>query len=380
MIEVYRIIDRFTITDKGFVYSFETKAVQSLKLNDIVYDLQGNEFQVSGVEMIRRAPNQADNGSVNQQGFFIQSKSGKQAMGSILLKKKPTIHFLFSSDPLNFRKVDSDYLEEYTYASKNYDCALFSLERFEEGKSFIFGDSIQGITIYRGWMLSVDEYRRLYVELLSKGIYLINTPEEYERYHHLPNWYQSFEGETFESFWSTSDKLEDIEKKVGDKQGAFIVKDYVKSRKHEWYDACYIDNIANQVNFREIVTNFVKRQGSQFVGGIVLRKYEKLNYIGFHDKSGMPIAEEYRIFVYAGEILIIGDYWNGNTDGYLSSSETAWIRSIVQKVNSNFVTIDVARKEDGSLILMEFGDGQVSGLQELGEKEFYAAFAPLLSI
>ena len=33
------------------------------------------------------------------------------------------------------------------------------------------------------------------------------------------------------------------------------------------------------------------------------------------------------------------------------------LRCKVGRIRSNFVTIDVARKEDGTLIIMEFGDG-----------------------
>ena len=43
-------------------------------------------------------------------------------------------------------------------------------------------------------------------------------------------------------------------------------------------------------------------------------------------------------------------------------------------MRSNFVTVDLARKEDGRLIIMELGDGQVSGLQEIDEKDFYGCF------
>ena len=42
-----------------------------------------------------------------------------------------------------------------------------------------------------------------------------------------------------------------------------------------------------------------------------------------------------------------------------------------KKVRSNFVTIDLAWKDDGELMIMEFGDGQVSGLQQIEEKDFY---------
>lgn len=36
--------------------------------------------------------------------------------------------------------------------------------------------------------------------------------------------------------------------------------------------------------------------------------------------------------------------------------------------------MDIARKADGELVIMELGDGQVSGLQQIDEKVFYQSF------
>lgn len=35
----------------------------------------------------------------------------------------------------------------------------------------------------------------------------------------------------------------------------------VKSRKHEWYDACFIKNIKDKNNLQRVVENFIERQG-----------------------------------------------------------------------------------------------------------------------
>ena len=51
-----------------------------------------------------------------------------------------------------------------------------------------------------------------------------------------------------------------------------------------------------------------------------------------------------------------------------------YVECIAKKVRSNFVTIDIARKDDGELMIMEFGDGQVSGLQQIEAKDFYQSF------
>ena len=42
-----------------------------------------------------------------------------------------------------------------------------------------------------------------------------------------------------------------------------------------------------------------------------------------------------------------------------------------QKIASGLVTLDVTRRADGKLIIMEMGDGQVLGLQELAPRDFY---------
>jgi len=67
-------------------------------------------------------------------------------------------------------------------------------------------------------------------------------------------------------------------------------------------------------------------------------------------------------------------YWTDKHDVHFSDEESFWINSIAARVRSNFVTVDLARKTDGRLIIMEFGDGQVSGLQQLEAGSFYQLF------
>ena len=160
----------------------------------------------------------------------------------------------------------------------------------ERGKLSLFGEEISGLTIYRGWMMKPEMYSDFYTLLEQKGIYLINTPEEYERYHTLPGWYDDFADETAQSVWETEGNVENALLKAKQLSGSYIVKDYVKSRKHEWYDACFISNIADVANTASVIKNFVERQGDSLVGGIVLRKFENLKQIGFHERSQRNIG------------------------------------------------------------------------------------------
>ena len=284
------------------------------------------------------------------------------------------INFLFCNHPLYCRKPDMDYETEYQEARLNHPCALFSYEDLENGKLSLYGEEILGLTIYRGWMMKPEMYRTFYHLLEEKGIFLINSSEEYERYHTLPGWYEEFADMTVKSIWEDEGNVNSILEMSASLEGSYIVKDYVKSRKHEWHEACYIPNIADKENTSKVIHTFVERQGEALVGGIVLRKFEKLKQIGFHEKSGMPISEEYRVFVYAGKVHIIDNYWNNDVEVNFSKEELAWMEGIAGKLQSNFVTVDLARKEDGTLIIMELGDGQVSGLQEIDEKRFYGCF------
>lgn len=284
------------------------------------------------------------------------------------------MNFIFCNHPLYARKVDPDYEAEYQAAGRDHACALFSYEDLERGKLTLYGEEISGLTIYRGWMMKPEVYRLFYKLLKERNIILINTPKEYEKYHLLPNWYNDFRENTCFSVWTDSAEIESVMPAAKDLSGPYLIKDYVKSRKHEWYDACYISDMSDTVRVEKVVRNFIERQGDGLVGGVVFRQYVELMKKGYHEKSGMPISEEYRVFIYAGEILAVDNYWTAEHKVNLSEAEYSWIESIASQVRSNFVTVDIARKENGELIIMEFGDGQVSGLQQIRVGEFYGRF------
>lgn len=372
--DVFRITDRFEITGRGTVHIIKRSKGAVLHIGDVLYDLRGNGFMVKGNEMFKK--NKEDTLIEDQPAdIMLEPLSGTEAKGDILIRELLHVNFLFCNHPLYPHRVDEDYEAEYQVAKIDHACALFSYEDFLAGKLSLFGEDISGLTIYRGWMMRPEMYRNLYLSLEEQGIILINTPEEYEKYHMLPGWYKDFPEETSETVWMSGNNMDDVLRLAGRlNDGAYIVKDYVKSRKHEWHDACFIKNIRDRDALQKVVGNFIERQGKDLVGGVVLRKYEQLRQIGFHEKSGMPLAEEYRVFIYAGRILVIDDYWEKKSGTQITDKEYTWIESIANRVKSNFVTVDLARKEDGTLVIMEFGDGQVSGLQQLKAEEFYRTF------
>lgn len=152
--------------------------------------------------------------------------------------------------------------------------------------------------------------------------------------------------------------------------GAVTIKDFVKSRKYEWDEAFYIPDVSDTKNALRVIHNFISRQGSELIGGLVIRDFIELKNIGKHPKSHTPIFEEYRVFYIGNKPLVVIDYWN-NRKINLSTEDKKVIMDAPKEVKAKFYTIDFARKSNGKLVIMEMGDGQVSGIQGFDEQEFY---------
>ena len=67
----------------------------------------------------------------------------------------------------------------------------------------------------------------------------------------------------------------------------------------------------------------------------------------------------------------MGGYWRETGGQGLDEDDLAWLRPRLARVGSNFFTMDAARRTDGSLVILELGDGQVSGLQETPPEVFF---------
>ena len=182
MAKVFRIIDRFKITGRGTVYTVKNDSDMNLHLEDILFDLRGHRFKIKGFEMIRRLILDIPLEEMPV-GILFEALDGVDAEGQIIVDSLNDVNFLFCNHPLYQRRVDEDYQDEYQAAGLNHPCALFSYEDMERGVLSLYGDSISGLTIYRGWMMKPEMYEDFYNLLEEKGIILINTPEEYKRYH-----------------------------------------------------------------------------------------------------------------------------------------------------------------------------------------------------
>jgi hypothetical protein len=233
------------------------------------------------------------------------------------------------------------------------------------------------LAAYRGWMVTPPQYRVLYEALIARGIRPINDPDQYRHGHYLPENYPVIEGQTPRSLWFTGDlgidRVMDALTRFGD--GPVIVKDFVKSRKHEWGEACFIPSAADREAVGRVVGRFLELQGEDLNEGLVFREFVKFEPIGIHPKSGMPLTEEYRSFWLDGVPIDWAPYWDRGADRG-SRPPIERFSGVAAAVRSRFFTMDVARRRDGEWMIIEVGDGQVSGLpRESDADRFYEALA-----
>jgi hypothetical protein len=275
--------------------------------------------------------------------------------------------FLLPSEPLNTKKVDSDFQKEYEALKKmDFKVYLYDHDQFVSYKQLIsdIDFSENGEMILRSWMLKSEQYKELYNTLSRNKIHLINNPEQYLNCHYYPNVYKHIEQWAPKSIWfyDIDPTSVDVCRKLINSD--IIIKDFVKSEKGD-DEIFHLKSSLSPNDFFEKVIKFKESRGKLFNEGIVFKQFCNLRKYG--NKTN-----EYRIFVYKQKIISISQ----NTElGYGQQPNYEFINQIIPNIDSNYFTIDIAEKEDGSWMILECGDGQVSGLSP-GQSEFiyYSAF------
>lgn len=292
------------------------------------------------------------------------------------------MRILFCSDPLDPKAVDPEYEREYICAQGlGIGVHLVSLESVLEGELSAAVKRIPTFEapekfMYRGWMLKPHDYEQLYDALERKNAVLVNSPAEYRNGHYFPYSYEVIKHATPKSVWLEIGELSSGFDVLFEKMSLFqdkpvLVKDYVKSRKHEWEEACYIPDASDQQRVQTVVQNFINRQDSDLNGGVVIREFIELEQLIRHPISGMPLSNEYRLFFLDHKLLQCIAYWDEAVYQQDIPRLDPFIE-LAKGVGSRFFTMDIAKTTSGEWTVIELGDGQVSGLSNHADlRQFY---------
>jgi hypothetical protein len=293
---------------------------------------------------------------------------------------------LFPMDPLQPARVDPDFESERSAALEaGAECQLIDLEALAAGNPVravrrVAEQAEPRLAIYRGWMLEPAKYGALFEALRSRGVELIDTPEGYVTAHHLPLAYAWLKGRTPPSVWLDSPSGYAPER-VAQALAAFgtapvIVKDYVKSQKHYWHEACFIPDASKIDHAMRVVQRFIELQDGMPEGGLVFRAFVQLAPAGAHPKSGMPLSREWRLFALDGKPLACAGYWT--SDGEPPSEVVEDFCALARSMPTRFLSMDLALTAANEWIVIEVGSAQVSGLPDaLAPERFYQSLAAL---
>lgn len=282
---------------------------------------------------------------------------------------------LFCSDPLESHEADHAFSREATAAHQlglvyelidfealvlDHDCAR-AVRRVKPRQE-------PTAAIYRGWMLKPDQYAELHGSLSAKNVRLINDPAAYRHCHHLPESYAVIESHTPRSVWMkltgelSMDAVMELLRPFG--SAAVIVKDFVKSRKHEWNEACFILSASDRGAVEAVVRRFLDLQDEDLNEGLVFREFVEFEPLATHSKSGMPLTREFRLFFLDGRPLVSARYWDEGDYGNIVPPLDCFV-AVAAQIRSRFFSMDIAQRHDEKdWMIVELGDGQVAGLPE----------------
>ncbi len=288
------------------------------------------------------------------------------------------MRIIYCDSVFDNKTIDSDYESEKDSAIKaGFNFSLISFEELTSGNinkalRFIKDSETIELGFFRGWMLRPEDYEKLYEGLLNKNIRLINNAQEYRHCHYLPESYERIKSYTPKSNWTTDLEIDKILNKTFEfAENPIIVKDYVKSEKHNWEEACFIPKASDIEKVKSVVDKFIELRGDSMNEGLVFRQFEELEFLTEHSKSGMPLTKEFRVFFANGAIVSVFDYWDEGEYGDTKPELDKFVE-IANNIESNFFTMDIAKKKNGDWIIMELGDGQVAGLPDNADKDkFY---------
>lgn len=268
---------------------------------------------------------------------------------------------LFPSDYFNCNKIDAELEQEYKAAIKaGFNVMLFDYSSWFESRKLVLNqDSNSDLILHRGWMMKPELYCEFENQLLNLGYHLVVNSNAYKRLHEFVHVYPIIRGDTAPMMKFPLYTRIDVEF-IKSTLGRFMVKDYVKSVKGSDFPV-YFDSTITQSEFDGWMEKFYQYRGNLLTGGICIKKYLDLKKYDGH-------TNEYRVFYYFNEPMILMK--NSNQTDACCKPPIELINKY-KMLDSPFFTLDFAQLEDDSWIIIESGDGQVSGITDSSQTEMF---------
>lgn len=246
------------------------------------------------------------------------------------------ICFLFPSDPLKSKKPDDAFTDQIeAFRKVGFETAIISLEDLHQGECKVIPKiSTSEQIVYRGWMLSGNEYTNLSRAIASLKAEMLIDVESYLLCHHLPNWYPLISDLTPQTVIFPVDV--DLKAElVNLGWSSYFIKDYVKSLK-----TASGSLLRSTDDVEQLVENMIKYRG-RIEGGFCIREVEEFvprSEIRYFVVRGMPYAPD------------------------PEQNIPEIVKEVSCRIHSPFFSVDIVKHKDARDRVVEVGDGQVSDI------------------
>jgi hypothetical protein len=225
--------------------------------------------------------------------------------------------------------------------------------------------------LYRGWMLSEEEYTGLHEAILDRDEELVVDPESFAEATYVPGYVPLLGPHTAPARWTESEDLREAWE-AGLELGPppWVIKDHAKSAKEQWHRACFVPEGASFEDFAEIGERLIELRGDRFERGFVIKKYLELATLPGWLPEQRRVTDEHRLVFWEGELACHAPYYD--VDATLENP--AQFAYLGRLLDSPFFTADVARLASGGYTVIEINDGGSSVLPErLDPRDLYRA-------
>ncbi len=229
--------------------------------------------------------------------------------------------------------------------------------------------------IYRGWMLSEEEYASLDEAMSDRGESLLVDPESFTDATYAPRYIPLLGEHTAPARWTEDpdiDEAWELAYELG--PPPWVVKDHVKSAKEEWYRACFVPEGADRDDFRAVCERLLEVRGDRFERGFVIKKWLELATLRGVTPERRAVTDEHRLVFVFGRLVAHAPYYDADDAVLEDPARFAFIGDVIQ---SPFFTADVARLRSGGYTIIEINDGGCSNFPEqLDPRAVFRAFNP----
>lgn len=256
------------------------------------------------------------------------------------------------------KRVDEFFENEYKQTSNVFDTILIDQDTFSitKNKELVDGE----IVLYRGWIITQEQYDCINSEIKRLGGKLAVSPEEYRftqfnrdgfGYNGWTDVLNDFTPKTIRVDYDQEIDLDYISSQL---TFPLIVKGSSKSVKDDWENSMFIKDVDD---FWRVIGNYKNHVSKSEDNMIMLREFE--NFVP---------DEEYRLWFYQGELQKseIHPLFNGEYNQLIigkSSDIINAVKSFAVNNNVQLITVDIVKDTQDNVRIVECGSGMVSGIR-----------------